>query len=54
LADALAFTGALDEAASIFKALIAEEHAPCRAGDALGRLANRTPEDRMETVILGP
>lgn len=54
LADALAFTGALDEAASLYKGLMAAEHPPCRAGDALGRLANRTAEETMEMVTVGP
>ncbi|MDE0661824.1 MAG: tetratricopeptide repeat protein [Gammaproteobacteria bacterium] len=54
LADALAFTGALDEAASLYKGLMAAEHPPCRAGDALGRLANRTAGETMEMVTVGP
>ena len=54
LADALAFTGAVDEAASLYEGLMAAEHPPCRAGDALGRLANRTAEGTMEMVTVSP
>ena len=54
LADALAFTGAVDEAASLYRGLMAAERAPCRAGDALRILANRTAADTMEMVTVGP
>ncbi len=52
LAFALDFTGAVDEAASLYKGLMAAEQPPCNAGDELGRLANRSPEDEMEIVIV--
>ena len=54
LAEALAFTGAVDEAASLYKGLMAAEPTPCRAGHALGRLANRTGEGTMEMITVGP
>lgn len=54
LAEALVFNGAVDEAASLYKGLMAAEHPPCRAGDALGRLANRTAGETMEMVTVGP
>ena len=55
LADALAFTGAVDEAASVYKGLMAAEGAPCRAGDAFGRLVDRTEGEGVgeaETIHL--
>ena len=52
LADALASTGAVDEAASLYKGLMAAEHAPCRAGERLRRLGNRTDWGSTDVVIV--
>jgi len=55
LAEALAFVSAVDEAASLYKGLMAaEDEPPCRASEALGRLANRTAGNttEMETITV--
>ena len=55
LAEALVVAGSVAEAGALYKGLMAAEHPPCAAGDALERLANR-PEGEglgeVETIYL--
>ncbi|MDE0191407.1 MAG: hypothetical protein OXQ90_08620 [Gammaproteobacteria bacterium] len=54
LAEAMVFAGSVDEAASLYKGLIAAEDAPCRPSEALGQLPERTAGNTtvMETITV--
>ena len=53
LADALALTGVADiEAAALYKGVLAAEHPPCAAGDALRRLEEGAVGGAVETIHL--
>lgn len=50
LADALVVAGSVAEAGALYKGLMAAEHPPCAAGDALERLANRPEGEGLGEV----